>query len=62
MHWSGGMASDGGPTASWTTLNDEISALSARWALNTGQAASAVTTTMTSSAQPAVVIAALISA
>ena len=47
-----------GPMASWTTLRVATSALSAMFADWTGHAASAVTATSTSSAQPAVVSAA----
>lgn len=50
-----------GPTASCTTPSVLISVLSAMFADLTGQAASAVTATITSSAQPAVVIALLMS-
>ena len=50
-----------GPTASWTTPSVPISVASAMLADFTGHAAIAVTATMTSSAQPAVVIALLMS-
>ena len=60
-HLSGGTVLEEGPTASCTTPSVVISVLSAMFADLTGQAASAVTATITSSAQPAVVIALLMS-
>ncbi len=60
-HRSGGVSSLGGPTASWTTPSVVTSVLSAMFADQVGQAAIAVTTTMMSSAQPAVVMALLMS-
>ncbi len=60
-HWPGGMSWLVGPTASCTTPSVEIRVWSARLADFTGHAAIAVTATITSRAQPAVVIALLMS-
>src|SRR5689334_21442441 len=60
-NWQGLTSCAGGPTASCTTLRLDTSTVSAALADHTGQCAIAVTPTMTTMAQPAVVIVALIS-